>query len=1655
MQRSLLLNVPPVFLVLFLFFGAWPEITVAQTFSFSDRWGSEQALSSEIVSFALSSDGVALLATQDGSFQLRNRDFTPVNEPFITQGDYRKGKRAILIAAGPDNAWILCNPARTALERVQPGKPSVFFGTPERLTDAIAVVVDSGGYVYVLNGKKRHVDVYSPDGQFITWIRRNTAAFEKPIDLAVNASRELHVLDAKGHIHIFNPNGNWLRSHLDLQAKAGFTFSEPIAVLAFDDGSFAVGEGRSGAIVHFDPYGRKIGTFGSRGSGSLGTFKSIDLITAASGSELVVAVYDGEAGSIQFFTPDRKILGPEYHEYRPEMVVQPHDLRPITAIAVSPSGVRYVLPADDKTALLAYEGNTSKLVFALTGVFKDATDLATDASGNVYVADQKAGRIDVYSPQGAKVTHFGGEGSYKLRKPTGVTVQSNGTVVVCDQDRGTLSAWTTQGAFDRELIQAAKAGWKDPVRVKCDSKNQLYVLDPASNSIIRTGINGWPVALQRITVRAAAPGKTIGKIADFSIDRFDQIHVVNSTNGQIEVFTWSDVEPELYFRYGRQSTMPLGFTDADRLALDTERFRLYFTSASKKTTFGYDLVVKPPTPDDDYNFFIADGRLIVSFNPLQAAYITGYGLLSSGPSGNDSLLLIADDGKFTIDRGIPGTQRARHYRMVSLSRSAQSDPNAGFSDHFSHGMNLLDEGRYDEALPALQSAIDRMGRTKSFREYVARQLAETGEMLATSGEISRAMPYLRLAHTTAPDDARVVAAYRVGYSSYFKELLNRDDISGIIGESKRLMSSSALSPIVLTSLDSLSNELARQGGEQALTRTVLLRRKMVEWSPPNAVYRVALGEALLKLYYYKNRAGASLSESESLLSEAERFVSQGVEEMKTKGMKTQQAEHLLIEILLAQERFDDAEKQIQNALNTYAGASVTSANPFKLKLCEVYAARGQHELAAEAFAEIADSEPNNASYKAMYGRALARANRFEDARQVFHKLLISDRNNASYTGEIGRIELARENHLEAAYQLDRALKLDPTRGDLHGPLAQALERSANSGDALSQYAAAIRYEELVLVQHQQRMSDMRRITESKQRLIAYLEAEARLNDRLGKPSAARTAYYKLTELAPEQAKFHNAFGHSNMAMGLVYDAEKAFYQAVRLDPSNKEFQKSHENALKERARLALKTDPLTVADLRISEVYPSLYRNYADPQRLPIGELIIANNTDGIITPDEITLTIKGLMDNPLRIDAPNLLGFSNTPIPIGAVLPESILENTESRTLQLSIKINYTHNGQKKKTERTEAFTLHARNAIHWEDKRRLASFVAPGVDALMAFNAGIDAGLINSREGVLNDALVQALRIYTALEEMQMKYAPDPAYNYSVLSSGTGALDLVQFPAETLIRRQGDCDDFVVLMAGLLENAGVQTAYIDVPGHVFLAINTLLKPHELSAAGISARDVIVDAGEVWVPFETTLIGEADFIGAWKSGIDRYNIELSRGVYPELVSMADARKTYAPASYVPKTFIADRPVTAAMTERYANGLTALRSRLSIEATLAVESRYQREPGNIYIKNQYAILLARGGELERAEGVLLEALELSPGSPFVLNNLGNVAQLKGDYDAAINYYLEAFENQAYDAEICLNLYACFLKAGDRLKANAWLTKAIQIDPTIKSKYGTF
>jgi hypothetical protein len=72
------------------------------------------------------------------------------------------------------------------------------------------------------------------------------------------------------------------------------------------------------------------------------------------------------------------------------------------------------------------------------------------------------------------------------------------------------------------------------------------------------------------------------------------------------------------------------------------------------------------------------------------------------------------------------------------------------------------------------------------------------------------------------------------------------------------------------------------------------------------------------------------------------------------------------------------------------------------------------------------------------------------------------------------------------------------------------------------------------------------------------------------------------------------------------------------------------------------------------------------------------------------------------------------------------------------------------------------------------------------------------------------------------------------------------------TLLRKAGDCDDTTVLLASALESAGIRTAVLTTPGHIFLAFDT---GESVPAAAVLAApplELLSIEGSSWIPLET-----------------------------------------------------------------------------------------------------------------------------------------------------------------------------------------------------------
>ena len=446
-----------------------------------------------------------------------------------------------------------------------------------------------------------------------------------------------------------------------------------------------------------------------------------------------------------------------------------------------------------------------------------------------------------------------------------------------------------------------------------------------------------------------------------------------------------------------------------------------------------------------------------------------------------------------------------------------------------------------------------------------------------------------------------------------------------------------------------------------------------------------------------------------------------------------------------------------------------------------------------------------------------------------------------------------------------------------------------------------------------------------------------------------------------------------------------------------------------------------------------------------MGKVTISNNTGIPINSANMTVFIPGIMTGPTSQELGTLLAYSNTTIPLKTVFSEKILNSTETKTYQATIKLDYVFQSNNIKVEKSVPVTIYGRNHISWSDKRKLASFVSPNVNDFINLSRKMDQELKDELSYEIPTNLNKAIQVYSVLNHNNMSYAPDPNLTFSEVSNNSQILDFLQYPAETLERKSGDCDDLVALFCSLLENSGVPTGYVDIPGHVFMAANLQITSDQLLYSGIPSDLVILHNSEAWIPIETTMIGEATFEEAWRQGAKQYRETINKNQFPELIPLEDARNTYVPSNYTPANFNKLPVINPDMKNEYSGQLSRIMILTNEGLLREMENQYKNESSNIFVKNKYGILLAKTGNLEKAKQIFNEAYALVPSNPSVLNNLGNIAFAEKDYTKALEYYLKSVTYDDSDIQIMINVSKTYKALNKKSEALEWFEKAKLID----------
>ena len=451
---------------------------------------------------------------------------------------------------------------------------------------------------------------------------------------------------------------------------------------------------------------------------------------------------------------------------------------------------------------------------------------------------------------------------------------------------------------------------------------------------------------------------------------------------------------------------------------------------------------------------------------------------------------------------------------------------------------------------------------------------------------------------------------------------------------------------------------------------------------------------------------------------------------------------------------------------------------------------------------------------------------------------------------------------------------------------------------------------------------------------------------------------------------------------------------------------------------------LDVERIGFNQVFPVLYSYYDNN---PIGKVALHNNEDSDITDVSISFYVDRYMDEPKSSPViPRINSGLTASYDIYALFSENVLDITEGTKVAANVIIKYSYKGEQTSRKYTASMDLYDRNAITWDDDRKASAFVTAKDPSVLAFAKNVSGLVKQNSPAVLDKNLCMAMGIHESLRIYGLSYQIDPTTPFSEFSKDKFSVDFLQFPRQTLQYSAGDCDDLSILYSALLESVGIETAFITVPGHIYMAFALDMGPEEASRTFLNPENLITYQDKVWVPLEVTLIDD-DFLYSWNEGAvewQRYEKTGEAKIYP----MHESWNEYKPVG-LPGSAQILLPDKSSIVEGFDQ---ALQSFIDIELAPRID-RYEKQiadsGGNPRYINKLGVLYARYGKNDSAKEAFIGILENQEYIPAMVN-LGNLYYLEDNCAEALQYYKRALRIDPGNNKIIASAARANYRLGD-------------------------
>lgn len=463
---------------------------------------------------------------------------------------------------------------------------------------------------------------------------------------------------------------------------------------------------------------------------------------------------------------------------------------------------------------------------------------------------------------------------------------------------------------------------------------------------------------------------------------------------------------------------------------------------------------------------------------------------------------------------------------------------------------------------------------------------------------------------------------------------------------------------------------------------------------------------------------------------------------------------------------------------------------------------------------------------------------------------------------------------------------------------------------------------------------------------------------------------------------------------------------------------------------------ISITSTTFNPIFTAAFKSYISK---PIGTITIKNNDSQSYRDVKISMSLKNYTDFATDTVVKIIEAGQELQVPVTMTFNDAVLELTENTPVQVDVRLTYFEDNSEKIVSQNAPLLLYSRNAISWTESDRISSFITPRDVPIADFSrAAIRSFLKELKTATIGKPLAKVALLYESVNALGMSYVPDPKTPYAEVSGKPDTLDYVQFPRETLRRKIGDCDDTTALMASLLESIGVETAVVDIPGHVFVMAN--LEDDNVDFLGFPAERFIEFHGSMWVPIETTKFGKG-FEEAWQSAATRVKAAKDKNEI-KYVSVLEASKKYPPVTLKETASEITFP-EAKVKAAYVPLLDKLQKQRTDNQLAAIKAKITRNPADAMLLVQMGMIQAEGGNVAEARNIFTTSAK----DPSVdvqaaaHNNLGNLDYLAGDFKSALQHYNQAATLMPTDGGIAINQARAAWRAGDMETAKKSLEAA--------------